>query len=1002
MRSIATFVGLSLALPLLAQDPTPRTDVQLSPAAAYQLDRFPALEERVGGQWMVHYFPATKTPEMTYGTGIPLTDWRGNSIDEARRHANQALITYGDLLKLGTSEYRESIGARMGRSWTFTFDQYLRGVPCVGGRADVRINMKGVIALLGSIAYQVPADFDVTALVREETAMMQAWLALGEPATGAPQPQPSNKPRLVIWANLESKTYSDFYLAWECPISNLDLQGNGKVGRYYIDAKTGAVLHYHNDKHECWNKACKNSHHGYNRSVELAPPAQPLAPVATTVTVMAYTRTGQSAISPLINTPMVGFTVNVPGIGTQTTDSNGQFTIDIAAPVTLSVTAMDGVHMSAITGTSAPTDSVVVNPGVATTLQIFTAAATPEQATHANTYFWIHTANEWIRSIVGNSAQMNTADLVAPRVNTTGSCNAFYTGNTVNFYPTGGGCNNTGFSTVVVHEWGHGLDDRYGGISNATGDGLSEGWGDIIGMFHPLVDNPIVGIDFTTTGGSIRTGLNTKLYGTQTEVHAAGEIWMGFAWRLRENLRVTNGTPNAIAISNDIVISSIAANATNQANAVTQVFVADDDDGNLANGVPHYAELSAAAIAKGMPYPQLQVATVVTAALGNTTERYTPRKVTATAAIVTSGSITDVRLVYSAAGGASQTRTMIPNGATNGYQAMLPGIASGTVTYHVEATHSSGTVVRAPATGEYAYNVTVPVSGPFTPFFTENFEAATTTWTTTRQSGTATNDWQLGTPNGKAGTSVGVAWADPSAAVSSRVYGTDLGAGTSNGAYPASMNYYITSPVINCSGRTGCYLRFRRWLTVEEGIYDQATVSVNGQVIWANQANGNTVDTSWQTFEYPIPMADNNPSVRIEFRLISDTSLNLGGWNVDDVQIGTYVVTPLPAVYQMLPEQAAGNAPMTLSVTTQGPMPFVIAIGDTAGPTVIPGIPLLSVGGAYFTLNGYSDASGAFSLGFSAVPGAATTGLFWYSQVLTFDSAFNIVASNPHINLFTP
>ena len=166
-----------------------------------------------------------------------------------------------------------------------------------------------------------------------------------------------------------------------------------------------------------------------------------------------------------------------------------------------------------------------------------------------------------------------------------------------------------------------------------------------------------------------------------------------------------------------------------------------------------------------MPYPQLQVASVSTSPLANTTERYTPRKVSATAAIVTSGSITDVRLVYSAAGGASQTRTMIPNGATNGYQAMLPGIASGTVTYHVEATHSSGTVVRAPATGEYAYNVTVPVSGPFTPFFTENFEAATTNWTTTRQSGTSTNDWQLGTPNGKSGTSGGVAWADPSAAV---------------------------------------------------------------------------------------------------------------------------------------------------------------------------------------------------------------------------------------------
>src|SRR5262249_8114217 len=200
---------------------------------------------------------------------------------------------------------------------------------------------------------------------------------------------------------------------------------------------------------------------------------------------------------------------------------------------------MDGIHNSPITDSSAsgPNASVTVNPGVNATLQIFTSAATPNQAAHTSCQFWLHTANEWVRTIVGNSAQMNTADSVHPTVNIASTCNAFYTNNSVNFYAAGGSCNNTAFSTVMVHEWGHGIDDRYGGISNAATDGLSEGWGDIFGMYHPLVDNPIVGIDFTTTGGFVRTGLNTRLYGTGTEVHASGEVWMGFAWRLRDNLR---------------------------------------------------------------------------------------------------------------------------------------------------------------------------------------------------------------------------------------------------------------------------------------------------------------------------------------------------------------------------------------------------------------------------------------------------------------------------------
>ena len=40
-------------------------------------------------------------------------------------------------------------------------------------------------------------------------------------------------------------------------------------------------------------------------------------------------------------------------------------------------------------------------------------------------------------------------------VQVSGSCNAFYNGSSINFYPAAGGCNNTAFSTVVHHEFGH-------------------------------------------------------------------------------------------------------------------------------------------------------------------------------------------------------------------------------------------------------------------------------------------------------------------------------------------------------------------------------------------------------------------------------------------------------------------------------------------------------------------------------------------------------------------
>ena len=49
-------------------------------------------------------------------------------------------------------------------------------------------------------------------------------------------------------------------------------------------------------------------------------------------------------------------------------------------------------------------------------------------------------------------------------VNLNSTCNAFWDGAAVNFFKSGGGCNNTGeIAAVFLHEWGHGLDQNDGG-----------------------------------------------------------------------------------------------------------------------------------------------------------------------------------------------------------------------------------------------------------------------------------------------------------------------------------------------------------------------------------------------------------------------------------------------------------------------------------------------------------------------------------------------------------
>ena len=559
----------------------------------------------VGGEWSVDWCAATGTPGAIWGSGIPLADWRVNSLEEARRHAHALLRERSELLGLGDSEFREVIGARMSRVWTFTFDQFFRGVPVLEGRADVRVHMVGRVPMFGAKAWRVPADFDVLPAFDADTALAIAWQQVGAP-TGAPQPAAVAAPRLVIWADVDAVAPQTPRLYWEVAISNVDAEGNGPIGRYYVDAKTGAYVRFQTDKHECGFAGCTiGTGGGAGGDLPATAPAEiplpPMPPVNTTVTVQGWTRTGVDAFSALVNAPLPGLVLSVPGIGNVTTDNNGQFVINIASPVSISVGALDGRHHAAITGANGPTGSFTVNPGVATTIQLLTSAATTNEAAHTTATYWNDKVNEWARSILGNSPELATASNVAVTVNIASTCNAYYVSNTTNYYQAGGGCSNTAASTVIAHEWGHGLDDRYGGISQTNG--LSEGWGDVLGCY--LLDTPNLGSGFQSAGVPLRSANNTTQYPCSgCGVHTAGQSWMGFAWKLRQRLATTYGNrPQAIAVTNDIVVSTIAANALNQQDAVREVFVADDDDGNLANGTPNYNDLVWACNQHSLPYP---------------------------------------------------------------------------------------------------------------------------------------------------------------------------------------------------------------------------------------------------------------------------------------------------------------------------------------------------------------------------------------------------------------
>ncbi|MBN1295289.1 hypothetical protein JXA80_00825 [bacterium] len=142
------------------------------------------------------------------------------------------------------------------------------------------------------------------------------------------------------------------------------------------------------------------------------------------------------------------------------------------------------------------------------------------------------------------------------------------------------------------------------------------------------------------------------------------------------------------------------------------------------------------------------------------------------------------------------------------------------------------------------------------------------------------DDWQRDVPQGTSSYDPGSAYEG------AYCWGNDHGQSGWDGNYKNNVNNYLESPSFNCSGKTGVKIQFMRWLSVEEGVYDQASLSVNSNAVWQNPASGNHLDTSWIPLEYDISTwADDNPSVRIRFTLESDEGLTFGGWNIDQFAI---------------------------------------------------------------------------------------------------------------------
>ena len=157
---------------------------------------------------------------------------------------------------------------------------------------------------------------------------------------------------------------------------------------------------------------------------------------------------------------------------------------------------------------------------------------------------------------------------------------------------------------------------------------------------------------------------------------------------------------------------------------------------------------------------------------------------------------------------------------------------------------------------------------------------------------TGTGQWAHGVPTGGSGTS---GLGDPTSGFTgANVWGYNLA-----GGYPNNMaEETLTSTAIDCTGKTGVRVNFRRWLGVESASFDQANfqVSNDGSVwntIWAHSGSAIN-ESSWSPQGYDISaVADNQATVYLRWTMgTTDGSVTYHGWNIDDVSLSSIVTAP--------------------------------------------------------------------------------------------------------------
>lgn len=837
-----------------------------------------------GSGWRMRTNSQTGTLEMLFGANAQSPFEPNTSVPEdwfalARYWAQESYQMHGiEDAELVNPRFRY-LPLAMGNTTdkiTVRFEQVVAGVPVEHAALNVLFDTQGRLLSIHVTGAPSVEDAGAQPLINAGFANLIAARAFEKEFGLAPTSQGNER---LVHAWIDAGETREWQLCWQVE-ANFD--GPNPIGRKYtIDALGRNVLKSSSTIHnfDVFGTVRANATPGTAADSGSNPP---------TPIVIPRTRVSSSA-------------------GTVETDRDGNFNF-AGVNTALDLTVDYFGEFTDIRNSSGADYTITFNnvqPGIQNDL-LANASPSQNDTAQANTQIHINVLRDYIRDRFPTD---NTAEFRArANVNIGSNCNAFYNGSSVNFYTSGGGCNNTAFSTVVAHEMGHWLNQLYG--TGNGGDGMGEGNADVFAMY--AYDTPVVGSGFSTGGGAIRTGTNTRQFcgdanpGCYGGVHTDGQVWMGAAWKVRTNLNTSLGNAQGDMVADSLFLGWM--NSFNQTGIrsiiETQWLTLDDDNGNIDDGTPNFSAIDDGFRVQGFPGFDLPFVTVSDVSIiADTADDSSPFPLSAIALANLGTTLTNVEVIYSVNGASAQSAPLSSAGGSV-FDGSIPSqMSPSVVRYFVRATDDQGNSDEFPEGGLSAA-ITFSV-GTLVPISVTSFEQPAG-WTAGAAGDDATTGiWTRGNPVGTA--------AQPEN--DNTPTGTNCwftGQGTQGGSVGANDvdggRTTLLSPVFDAGSAQVLNLSYARWYSNDEGgapnadVFD-VDVSNDGGTSWVRVErvgpSGADTEGGWLTASYDLALiVTPSANMRVRFVASDENTGSIVEAAIDDVSIVSLEPSiPLPTRY---------------------------------------------------------------------------------------------------------